>query len=366
MRIIRTSIQFYSLVKICVFSSFISIYFYWHITQPTTDKSKLHPKNHENTSYFADKNNNDLPPLNRIKINSVIIRGERHSGTGFLRTIINKNCPEMTSKIKCEDYRGDWVKNCNGTAFTKGQKNGLSNQTDPWLHNLGINDKYDWKHSILKPETVLDPEDLMIVIFRNYSTWLPKMRETPYEEQIPVENLPMQAFLRSEWKNPLTRTDHSRKDPGYYMLDSQHWKNVFEMRTTKYTNWLEYTKRHPLSSIAVKYENMAANSTDFLKSLLKKYDMPCKPVSEWDPVECHAKWGKCVGNKHAGVSGCLNNKCPVYQVETKTMAFIDSKYLLNQFKVIKYADEEYEWKQLDWDFVLANLDTDLERKIGYF
>ena len=57
---------------------------------------------------------------------SIVIRGERHSGTGFLRTIINKNCPEMTSKIKCEDYRGAWVKNCNGTAYTKGQKRKIS------------------------------------------------------------------------------------------------------------------------------------------------------------------------------------------------------------------------------------------------
>ena len=370
-------VPFYSLPRICIFS-LVSIYLYLS-THSKTNTNQFHPKNHETNhetvQYFAEKLKVNLPTPARIKINSVIIRGERHSGTSFLRSIIGKNCPEMTFEMKCEDYRGDLVKNCDGTAFTKGQKILLSNQTDPWLHNLTIDEKYGWKHSILSNETVLDRGDLMIVIFRNYSSWLPKMRQKTYEHVSPKNNLPMSSFLRSEWKNPLTRSDHSHKDSDWYMLDTQHWKNVFEMRNSKYTNWLEYTKLHPFSSTTVKYEDMAANSTIFLMNLLKKFDMPCKPVSEWDPVNCHAKYGNCEDlNRERsldhGVSSCLNDKCPVYDFKTKKMEFIDSKVFnieerQRKLKVVKYVDREYEWQQTDWDFALSNLDKNLEKKIGY-
>ena len=191
------------------------------------EKNEFDQHDHDHMHRFAEKLKNDShiggKPLSsgrsskRLKINSITIRGERHSGTGFLRVIIGKNCPEMTFKIKCEDYRGRSAKNCNGNLFTKGHEIGLSNQTDPWLHNLNIDEKYDWKHSVLKQNTVLDPEDLMIVIFRNYSTWLPKMRDVTYVD-VPGDRIPMHDFLRSEWKNPLSgsRTDHSQTDPAYY------------------------------------------------------------------------------------------------------------------------------------------------------
>ena len=112
---------------------------------------------------------------------------------------------------------------------------------------------------------------------------------------------------------------------------------------------------------------MAANSTIFLKNLLKKYDMPCKPVSEWDEIDCHAKFSKCLKAKSRTVSGCLNDKCLAYDIETKKMTFVDSKDFIKEDtgEKVKYVDKEWRWNKTDWDFVLANLDRNLERKLGY-
>ena len=81
---------FHSLTRICIFG-LISIYFYFHSTHSKTNTNEFHRKNHENIHYFAEKLKIDLPPPKRLKINSIIIRGERHSGTGFLRSIIGKH-----------------------------------------------------------------------------------------------------------------------------------------------------------------------------------------------------------------------------------------------------------------------------------
>lgn len=260
------------------------------------------------------------PPPKRLKIRGITIRGERHSGTGFLRQLITRNCPEMTSEITCEEYRGDLDKSCE--------------KRSPWLQNLDIDEKYGWKHSVLNSEKILDPEDLLIVVFRNYTTWLPKMRKETYE-RVPKKNIPMHDFLRSNWL-PDFKPAGKESDK---MLDTQQWQNVFQMRTTKYSKWLEYTRMYPLSSLSVKYEELASNSTQFLKSLLDEYDMPCKPFDEWDPVNCHAKYGRCLGRT----------------VGEKKMVTGGGKY----------TDEDYNWKSEDWEFAFANLDKDLERKIGY-
>ena len=153
------------------------------------------------------------------------------------------------------------------------------------------------------------------------------MSNALYEPSV-WNNLTMHDFLKTEWKPKLDRLDHIRADPAYYMLDTQHWKDIFEMRKEKYSNWLEYTKVHPLSSLSVNYENLVSDSLLFLKQLSQEYDMPCKPVDEWDPISCHAKWGRCLDEK-------------------------------------KYVEEEYPWYQKDWEYLLENLDKDLEKKLGY-
>ena len=116
----------------------------------------------------------------------------------------------------------------------------------------------------------------------------------------------MHDFLRTEWKPELERLDRTRKRPDYYLLDTQHWKDIFEMRKSKYSNWLAYTKVHPLSSFSVNYETLVLNSLSVLGKLLEKYDMTCKPVDEWDPINCHAKYGKCLDKvKYSRYTGSI-------------------------------------------------------------
>ena len=67
--------------------------------------------------------------------------------------LIRKNCPEMTLKIECEDFRGD-------LSTHDLRKKCASATVDPWLHNLSIADKYDWKHAKIDLGKLMDPEDI--------------------------------------------------------------------------------------------------------------------------------------------------------------------------------------------------------------
>ena len=128
------------------------------------------------------------PPPARIKIKGITIRGERHTGTGFLRALIIKNCPEMTFRIECTEFRGD--------LFTYDlRKNCANDEVDPWLHNMIIDEKYGWRHSKIDTGKFMDPEDLMVVIFRKASSWIPKMQKLTYSASPEVIFMPKNAIL---------------------------------------------------------------------------------------------------------------------------------------------------------------------------
>ena len=201
----------------------------------------------------------------------------------------------------------------------------------------------------------------------------------------------MHDFLRTEWKPELNRLDHTRLDPAYYMLDTQHWKDIFEMRNAKYSNWLEYIKMHPLSSLSVNYENLVSDSIRFLKQLTEEYDMPCKPVDEWNPITCHAKYGKCLGEvdfhstsnneptwlPHQGGRGepkphpyrkvsredtppyrdvFREDNPPYREIFRDQLPPVDIFIPPHEDKHVKeeYVEEEYSWDQKDWEYLLTS------------
>jgi len=203
------------------------------------------------------------------------IRGERHSGTGWLRQLLQRN-------IKNSQYKLD--------------------------NNLDMEAKYGWKHAEIDPN--LDTGcDVILFIFRDYKTWIPRMRLNTYE-RTPPSNVEMQDFLRSEWKNE----------------NKPYWKNIFEMRTSKYKNWLSYNEKHSRTE-HIRYEDLIVDGGEkFITQLCEKYKISCKvPFSR-----------------------------------------INHKVKHNQISNLVQGNDTYTWTPDVIDIVNNHIDVALEEKLGYW
>lgn len=188
------------------------------------------------------------------------------------------------------------------------------------FYRLDADGKYGWKHSTLSLSNPPDLNDLIIIVFRNISTWIPRIRKNTYEN-LPKSNLPIEQFLSHSW--------HSSEP------HLETWENVFKMRTTKYQNWLNYTKLYPENSVWINYEALKKNSTEVLAGLVEKFNLRCKDVKFWDKVSCLSKGGKCVRSSKGRV------------------------FMAN------FHENEYKWERDMWDRVKENWDMELEAEIGY-
>lgn len=185
----------------------------------------------------------------RGAVKGITLRGERHTGTGWLRQLVNSNMPEL-----------EWM----------------------LAANLDMDGKYGWKHGLLdKP---VEEDDLLVVIFRDAISWLPKMRVENYEAQ-PRNNLPMGQFLRAKFKNK-----EKLFLPNGEVADKSEWSNAMEMRTVKYKSWYDYTNSHERAEW-VTYESLKQDQgKSFIQYLCNKYDMYC--TAEFQAVTSYAKFLK--------------------------------------------------------------------------
>merc|ERR1711862_601222 len=122
------------------------------------------------------------PQNNQIDL--ISIRGERHSGTNWLRQLILENCP----KLKFQIYSND-------------DENTEEDKKQNLLYDA--DGKYGWKHGLLHDnfDQLLDQNDVLLVIFRDWRSWLPKMRSQNYQPSIHHlrNHLPWPSFLREKY-----------------------------------------------------------------------------------------------------------------------------------------------------------------------
>jgi len=197
----------------------------WELRGPSKANASLHP-----SCTLAER---------AVKL--VTIRGERHSGTGWLRGTLLKNC------------QLEWLK--------------------PGQGSLDADGKYGWKHSELHSK--LDPGDFLIVVTRNASTWLPKIQAEPYAAAVPGKRS-MHEFLQARWP----------KQPN---IGESAWTNVTEMRTGKYLQWLSYSSRHPRMSVVLRYEDLVADFPAVLRRLASEFCVPCW-THRYEPVSSYYKF----------------------------------------------------------------------------
>jgi len=162
-----------------------------------------------------------LPPV----VRTITIRGERHSGTKLVRAVVNSNVIGLT-----------------GTNIT--EPDGL----------------YGWKHGFLRPNLEqIHESDRLIIVTRDVFQWLASMYTEPYKidekhnmaygteyasfrtHRVGAKmffkraGISFSQFLRANWTDGCHEPFDYYKDCTYPFESS---KNVVQLRTEKYKNWL--------------------------------------------------------------------------------------------------------------------------------
>ena len=295
---------------------------------------------------------------NATRTGEIIIKGERHSGTNWITSIIDKN------------LRGGKRKNFIGTDSPR----------------------HGWKHGLYPPIGVGQPfsrDEVRVVVTRDAFVWLAKMKEDVYEPMFdPMRNQSFSDFIRSEYvsicfpenhkkcrKHNGGRTYHDtrrvyreggklnvRYDPvPKNVTPFERADNLVQARTMKYKQWLnidepdnrtyigsrdefvDNTLHVRFESIVPLYESSNGNSTSrelqnkFIGEPLRKR---CIRIADEDTFEERVKYTK------------FNPKTDK-KLKPKFDTFKERKKML-----ALYSKE-------DLRFVLSQLDLDFERSIGY-
>jgi hypothetical protein len=140
------------------------------------------------------------------KTGEIVLKGERHSGTNWIRKIIWQNIQGENTILRDSKHFG-------------------------------------WKHGFLPPVGCCEPlseNEILVIVTRDVFTWLPKMMNETYD---PIMNGKrgegFSSFIRAEYANvcqpadPMFCKKYKKKASPYETAD-----NLVQIRTQKYKQWL--------------------------------------------------------------------------------------------------------------------------------
>ena len=247
----------------------------------------------------------------------IILKGERHSGTNWIRRIILENL--------------------------KGESN-----IEQESNNFG------WKHGFLAPigwGEPLSENEILVVVTRDAFTWLPKMFRQPYD--------PIMAEKAKNGFSSFLRAGYSAEcQPArslcqkYHLQASPHEtaENIIQIRTQKYKQWLSDAPR-----------NSNKNRVHLrLESLTIENDLSD------NPVPARALQQKLIINQ-------LKDRCVQFQEKFKAVTSKTNRRWKSTDKEKEvFFSPNLEKKNLlkkyskdDLRFVLSQLDLEFEKEIGY-
>ena len=298
---------------------------------------------------IAEKNLQSSLPTekNKNEINLISIRGERHSGTNWLRQLILKNCPKLTYQI----YSEPELVSLN-VPDPKNPGKTISKITEDKMFLYDADGKYGWKHGLLHDDfdQLLDKSDILVIIFRDWRTWIPKMRKQNYQQsRIPRNHLQWPMFLKArfpadaqKWVKSYNQNFNPAEDQ---YIGRAYYENIIDLRTRKYRNWLSLIDKQNNSSltenriISVRYEDLLDQETArkfFAENLREKFDL-------YD--SCNANYVEHLGYSKFGESDYKKKGSPVGGPKNKIEQEKIPEQFLNQIKNM--------------------LDVELETRLGY-
>ncbi len=278
----------------------------------------------------------------------IIIKGERHSGTNWVRALMEKN---VESSI-----------NVNQTSLDIG-----------------------WKHGFLPPlgwGKPIEENELLIVVTRDVFTWLPKMHRMSYDPEMNEKGSKRFAdFIRTDYTarcHPLPKDTKYRKQSHYQVpfcnAFAKTWSeklfydpnkviaeralNVIQIRTQKYKQWLSEEPSNEMfqgsretflkQRIHLSLENLTSHERkDVVGDELTSH---CVPVyKEFQDIIERTKWKGFKGSKEGRPYDSVKEKHKMLRKYSKT----DLRYVLSQL------DLEFERKLgYTYDYVYALLKSD--------
>lgn len=191
------------------------------------------------------------------KINSVMIYGERNSGTNFLKKLIDDNLIDInTPKI-------DW-------------KHGFP--------NLNL---FDWTQTCF------------VFVIRDVKSWINSMYYNPFHYKV---NQSIQDFI----EQPLVPNgdDHAE----IIMREPREQQTIFEVRYAKLQNYIDILNTQKVNGIIVNLEDLQTDNGEyFLHKLCKEFYLTRK--KEFNPILKHTKNGKSYHNRqYPVILGDISNK----------------------------------------------------------
>lgn len=280
-----------------------------------------------------------------------VIKGERHTGTNWIRSIIEKNT-KRGSIIVEQDSR-----------------------------NFG------WKHGFLPPQgwgLPISDNEILVVITRDVFTWLPKMKQNSYD---PIMNRKKEAtfskFIRAKYGalcQPLNvhtnipsipRNEFCAKFESWWFGPSpaEQAANLIQIRTQKYKQWLSNDPSN--ATFRGSKENFLKNRIHVrLESLTARADIGVDSAYNADAKELQSRL----------IGDHLLDRCvPV----AETFKEVKTHTKFNGYKMRKQGRRQKHLKQKEFNanrekmhmlskyskrdvlFVLSQLDMEFEKQLGY-
>lgn len=197
--------------------------------------------------------------------------------------------------------------------------------------NVPYTPNYGWKHSVPKIDQKNSTQTLILAIFREPFDWLRSLYMQPYHVHHSITNLSFSEFIRAEWHCIYDEQAKVYKGEPLYGTEmiqernpetGERFENILKLRTSKIKSWKMLM--HEIQNIeCLLYENINADPKSFITSLKEKYNLSSMP-------------GFIGVDTYKGISETI---------------YSPKKY----FKILK----------TDYDFILQNLDFEVEESIGY-
>lgn len=199
------------------------------------------------------------------------------------------------------------------------------------IPNTAHTNQYGWKH-FFPPKTFPNSEDcLFIVIYRNPFDWLRSLHLQPHHTHPSLKNISFSEFIRTEWQCIWDEWANVHPDDEKYRkemlfernpITGERFENVIKLRNAKIKAF-ELLKKKVTQIEYIRYEDLVIEPEKFINKLTQKYGLHLK-----EPFKNI--------NTYKGIT--------------------PKEYKPKTYKEIADNDLKY---------INLNLDTAIERRIGY-
>ncbi|KAH9261619.1 hypothetical protein BASA81_000275 [Batrachochytrium salamandrivorans] len=270
--------------------------------------------NNQNSTLVIDK------AFDRFANKSVIsIRGLFASGTGWLRTLLNRNCQEL-------------------------QYLDVGNSTFESQLQLDADGLYGWKHTYWTPyeQTQFDnhPRHFLVVLTRDAFTWAASA--FTMRAMVPRKHYAIKTFeeylditdIREVYPHTLHLNYYYNGSPIQPTLTG---RDIFDIRQSLYANWQTIWSNPNIS--VLQYEQVRNNTAGVIMNLFDQWDIHCSNLT----VETFSKAAFRVKMKFVSNSTNLERVHP----KTKVCRMLNPKLYA---RILSQLDLEFERKVLGYDY----------------